>query len=147
MTTTLPAELRSNLLRQVAQALSAGLEGGPAAGTTGAVRTALEPPYSIRVAIDAGAPCAVCGTATGSGPVGYHGEEAICDLCLLEGSSQLGMVLALIAVVRAYASVEVTSDADRRDALAELGAFARIYETFAAKSGPARRFPPRLSIH
>ena len=83
--------------------------------------------YSIRVATNPGKLCGQCG-------------EPICDMCLLEGCHELGMVLAVIAVARAYASVDPHQVNERREALEELGAFVRIYERFAAKSGPPRRF-------
>ncbi len=47
------------------------------------------------------------------------------------------MVLALISVVRAYANMKGTPE-EWQAALEELGAFARIYDRFAAKSGPVR---------
>ena len=64
----------------------------------------------------------------------------VCDLCLVEGSHELGMVLAVVSVVRAYANVAADSPEHHPDALRELGAFARIYESFAVKSGPMRLF-------
>ncbi len=147
MTESSPIESRSPLPQQTSQTRPPEVESDPTGEPSGSVRTAAEPAYSIRLAANAGTPCPLCGAATGSGPVGYHGDQAICDLCLLEGSNELGMVLALVAVVRAYGSVEQASSDERRDALNELGAFARIYERFAAKSGPARMFLPRLFIH
>ncbi len=98
--------------------------------------------YSIRVPEPAGATrCDRCKSRfSAMGPTGYAEDRPICDMCLLEGSSELGMVLALVAVVRAFGAVEPTDREDYRDALKELGAFARIYERVAAKSGPARIF-------
>ncbi len=98
--------------------------------------------YSIRVPQPAGtARCARCRVQfSAAGPTGYAEDSPICDMCLLEGSQELGMVLALVAVVRAFGRVKPSSHGDYRDALNELGAFARIYETFAAKSGPPRIF-------
>ncbi len=43
-------------------------------------------------------------------------------------------------MTRAYATVKGASLEEREDALRELGAFARVYEAFAAKSWPARTF-------
>ncbi len=146
MTASSPIELRSSPSHPTSGAPAAQGESDPTGETPHDVDPAARPAYSIRMADTAGA-CHRCGEATGTGPVGYHGDQAICDLCLLEGSNELGMVLALVAVTRACASVELTSDADRRAADAELGAFARIYESFAAKSGPARRILPRLTVH
>ena len=50
------------------------------------------------------------------------------------------MVIAVVAVTRAYASVRDAPLEERQTALEELGAFARVYETFAAKSWRARTF-------
>ena len=98
--------------------------------------------YSIRIPEPAGpARCARCQTRfSAAGPTGYAEDRPICDMCLLEGSSQLGMVMALVAVVRAFGAVRPSSHQDYREALSELGAFSRIYERFAAKSGPPRVF-------
>ena len=140
-------ELRSPHPRSAFPTPPAAVEAGPKADDSGTANPAADPFYSIRFATDAGAPCARCGEATGSGPVGYHGDQAICDLCLLEGSHELGMVLALVAVTRAYGSVEDPSSEEQRQGLRILGAFARIYESFAAKAGPARRIVPHLPIN
>lgn len=98
--------------------------------------------YSIRIPVPAGeARCARCRVVfSAAGPTGYAEDSPICDMCLLEGSQELGMVLALVAVVRAFGGVRPSSHGDYREALNELGAFSRIYEQFAAKSGPARIF-------
>lgn len=98
--------------------------------------------YSIRVPRPAGpAICARCRVRfPAAGPTGYAEDSPICDMCLLEGSQELGMVLALVAVVRAFGVVRASSHEDYQEALGELGAFARIYERFAAKSGPPRIF-------
>ena len=98
--------------------------------------------YSIRIPEPSGqARCARCRVRfVAAGPTGYAQEVPICDMCLLEGSQELGMVMALTAVVRAFGAVRPASYEDYQEALAELGAFARIYERFAAKSGPARVF-------
>ncbi len=99
-------------------------------------------PYSIRIPEPAGpARCARCRVRfSAAGPTGHAEDRPICDMCLLEGSPKLGMVLALVAVVRAFGTVQPSDHEDYREALAELGAFARIYERFAAKAGPARVF-------
>ena len=98
--------------------------------------------YSIRIPEPEGpARCARCRARfSAAGPTGHAEDLPICDMCLLEGSAELGMVLALAAVVRAFGTVLPESHDDYREALAELGAFARIYERFAAKSGPPRVF-------
>ncbi len=99
-----------------------------------------EPLYSIRGAESPGT-CAACGKQeTGTGPVGYLDEEPICDLCLLERTTDLGMALALISVVRAYGSLGTGTSEEHQEALEELGAFARIYHRIASKSWPARLF-------
>ncbi len=62
-------------------------------------------------------------------------DEPICDLCLLERSNDLGLLLAIAAVTRAYAGT-VGPAGDRQEALHELGVFARIYHRVC--SWPAR---------
>ena len=95
--------------------------------------------YSIRLAEKPGTPCAACLEPTGTGPVGFLGEEPICDVCLLRDSPMLGMVLALVAVTRDYGAFEPSSSGQWQAAMAQLGAFARIFERFAARFGPRRR--------
>ncbi len=105
--------------------------------------------YTIRNAEGPGALCTACGKQeTGSGPVGFLDDDPICDVCFLESSPELGMTIALISVVRAYANME-GNPAEWLEALKELSAFARIYDRFAAKSGPARipKFFPDSSDH
>ncbi len=102
------------------------------------IATAEEPRYSIRLAEDPDALCAKCEKPAGGGPVGFLGEAPVCDLCLLEGCHDLGMVLLLVAVIRAFGSVEGGSEQERRLALGDLAAFARVYEIFAIKTAPAR---------
>ena len=104
---------------------------------------AVEPgSYSIRIPQPAGpANCAACRARfPAAGPTGYAEDLLICDMCLLENAPELGMVIALVAVVRAFGTVRPTDHEDYHEALAEIGAFARIYERFAAKSGPPRVF-------
>lgn len=98
--------------------------------------------YSIRVPVPSGpVSCARCQVKfPAAGPTGFAEDRPVCDMCLLEGSSPLGMVMALIAVVRAFGGVRPSNHHEYRDALGELGAFSRIYEKFAAKSGPPRVF-------
>ena len=50
------------------------------------------------------------------------------------------MMMALVAVVRAFGSVRPSDHREYREALGELGAFSRIYDRYAAKSGPPRIF-------
>ncbi|MCP3957431.1 MAG: hypothetical protein GY719_06230 [bacterium] len=104
--------------------------------------SAEDPRYNIRVADQPGTPCALCEAPTGAGPAGTLDEQTVCDRCLLEGCHVLGLLLALEAVVRAYGSL-APGDPERDDALAELGAFARVYERFAARSGPPRTVFPK----
>ncbi len=98
--------------------------------------------YSIRIPVPAGeVRCARCRALfSAAGPTGYAEDSPICDMCLLEGCQELGMVLALVAVVRAFGRVRPSGHGDYREALNELGAFCRIYEQFAAKAGPPRIF-------
>ena len=115
-----------------------------------AVRPSLDPAdlvvgmggYSIRLARPSrSVHCPLCGRSfLASGPTGFRDEEPICDLCLLEKVEDLGVVLALAAVSRAFATSRYASRAEYDLALGELGAFARIYERVAARSGPPRIF-------
>lgn len=106
-------------------------------------------PYAIRLPEEPGwTRCFSCGVRfSAAGPTGHIGPDPICDLCLLESSKELGMVMALVAVTRTFGAYEPISVEDGLAAQAELGAFARIYERFAARSGPARvfRLPDPLS--
>ncbi len=96
--------------------------------------------YSIRVTESPGALCVACGSHdTGAGPVGFLDEEPICDLCLLEASPDLGLLLGVAAVNRAYAQGS-GSPAEQQEALEELGACARIYHGVASRSWPLRIF-------
>ncbi len=96
-----------------------------------------EPLYSIRVADSPGTLCAACGKQE-TGPVGYLGEEPVCDLCLLERTTDLAMIIALVSVTRAYASIGADTSEAHQDAMA--CAFARIYHRIASKSWAARIF-------
>ena len=102
---------------------------------------AVEPAYGIREASASSLSCAACGDEVAAGaPVGHRGEEPLCDPCLLEGSPQLGMVQALVAVSRAYAAAARGAPEHHLELLEELGVFARVYECVAAKSGPRPDF-------
>lgn len=96
--------------------------------------------YSIRIPEVAGeTECASCGAHFfAAGPTGHADEDPICDLCMLVASEGLGMALALVAVVRAFAAPPYERSEDYWEALAEVGAFGRIYERVAARSGPPR---------
>ena len=103
--------------------------------------------YSIRLPDEPGeAECARCGDEfRATGPTAHANDEPICDVCLLEAREELGMVLALVAVVRAFAADPYESAEEHWDALEEVGAFARIYEDVASRSGPVRLFVRRPS--
>ncbi len=104
-------------------------------------KSAGKPLYTIREGASRSSTCCACGReVTGGGPVGYRGEQPVCDRCLLDGSAQLGMVIALISVTRGFAAICARAPKEWLEPFKELGAFARIYECFAAKSGPMRRF-------
>jgi len=96
--------------------------------------------YSIRVPeISAEVRCSSCDTRFhAAGPTGYADEEPICDLCLFTASEPLGMVLALVSKVRAFAAPVYESDDDYGEALGEVGAFGRTYECVAARFGAPR---------
>ncbi len=103
--------------------------------------SASEPACSIRAAAAGPTACAACGHEfAGGAPLGLRDEEPLCDLCLLEASPQLGLMLALVSVARAYAVACGKGRKQNPEALEELGFFARVYERIAAKSGPMRRF-------
>ena len=98
--------------------------------------------YSIRLAQPTrGMICPICGRHfLAAGPTGFLDDEPICDFCLLERVEELGMVLALISVGRLFAVSRYRSREEYDAALAEFGAFARIYERVASRSGPPRIF-------
>ncbi len=134
-----PAQSSANPRGTLAGATPQPPEVDPTPLPEGLSRSALNDPlYSIRVADSPGTVCAACvKQETGAGPVGYMDDEPICDLCLLELSTDLGMLLANAAVIRAYAGT-VGTEAERGEALHELGVFARIYHRVC--SWPARIF-------
>ncbi len=102
-----------------------------------------DPPfYTIRIP---GQPaltsCPICTTAfMAAGPTGFADELPICDMCLLEGNHDLGMLIAVGSVTRTFGAVKGATREEYSRALAELGAFARIYERFAERWGPPRLF-------
>jgi hypothetical protein len=95
---------------------------------------------SIRVPFKAATvSCAMCSNPfSAHGPTGYCEEQPICDRCLLEQENQLGMLLALSIFTRAYAVLADREERIASEAAVEMLAFARIYELFAARFGPAR---------
>jgi len=113
--------------------------------------------YSIRIpATLATVVCPHCRKEfPAGGPTGFAEDEAICDRCLLKADQQLGMVLALIGIVRRFATscpldtedmrkpisqVLGGDDPGLREALGWVGAFAYVYHCFASQHGPARDF-------
>ena len=115
-----------------------GADPSPASEGLSRLAEAAAPIYSIRIAEEPGTKCATCGKQeTGEGPVGYMDDLPICDLCLIERSTDLGLMMGMSAVARAYAGSSGT-DAERYEALHELGIFARIYHRVS--SWPARIF-------
>ena len=73
-----------------------------------------------------------------AGPTGFFGNRPICDGCLLIGDRQLGMAMTMITVCRYYGGMKPIDDVEEQLHQRELAAFARIYEGFAARYGPAR---------
>jgi hypothetical protein len=97
--------------------------------------------YSIRLPTPATTQCGRCGTPfEAAGPTGYADEEPICDVCFLQAERGLGMLLALVSVVRLFAVSEYHSSDEYWIALAEVGAFGRLFERIAKQSGPLRIF-------
>lgn len=80
-----------------------------------------------------------------SGPTGHAAGQPICDLCLLDGSHELGMLLALASAARVFGAFVSEDTEEYRQALADYGAFAKVYELVAARSGPPRLFPSMTS--
>ncbi len=115
----------------------------PVAHRDRAMRHAGHSTYAIRVLRSPGVPCATCGAETGMGAVGHDGDDPVCDRCLLEQCEPLGMLLALVAVTRAYATTGTNEPDAARESLVELGGFARIFEHVIAKWGPPRLVTPR----
>ena len=100
-----------------------------------------KPIYSVRAGAGPGVSCAACGRRfDGRGPSGYRDDAPICDSCLIESDAELGMVLAVISVNRVYANLSAQGSGEWLDPLLELGAFARLYELFAKRTGPPRIF-------
>lgn len=99
-------------------------------------------PFSIRIPTSGGEiHCPRCRAVfRAEGPTGFDAVGPICDLCLLQGSHGLGMLLALASVARAFGRCRVVDLGEKREALEELWAFTKIYETVAARSGPPRFF-------
>ncbi len=100
-----------------------------------------KPVFSVQSGAGSEVSCAACNQRfDGCGPIGYRDDAPICDSCLIESDAELGMALALISVNRVYATISRQGSGEWLDPLLELGAFARLYELFAARSGPPRIF-------
>lgn len=95
---------------------------------------------SIRVPLESAiVACALCANPfSAHGPTGYSEEQPICDRCLLEQESQLGMLLALSNFTRSYAPLADESGEIAVGAACEMLAFAKVYELFSARFGPSR---------
>ena len=85
--------------------------------------------YSVQINRTPGTPCAVCEkNLSAEGPVGHLNDAPVCDVCLLVNAQELGMMVALAVLVRAFAN-----DADQspsgpvKESLSLLVVFARIY--------------------
>ncbi len=96
--------------------------------------------YSIQLP---GAPgrawCAHCGQELrAEGPTGFVAAGPICDLCLLQGSPRLGMVLVLVAHARVVASAFTAESSTGAywEALGEIGTFCQSFERLM--TGPVR---------
>ena len=100
-----------------------------------------KPIYSVRAGGGPAVSCVACGRRfDGRSPSGYRDDAPICDSCLLQADAELGMVLAVISINRAYATLSAQGSGEWLDPLLELGAFARVYEIFAKRTGPPRIF-------
>lgn len=98
--------------------------------------------FSIRLPEATGrVECAQCQEVfRAAGPTGHDGDRPICDLCLLRGARELGILLGLASVTRTFANLEFPSIEEYRLALEEVAHFARAYERVARRSGPPRPF-------
>lgn len=101
-----------------------------------------DPLYSIRMPIAPGrVSCLQCHLRfLAQGPTGFIDDQPICDMCLLEADHDLGLLMALASVTRSFGELRDVTSGEYMEALAELGAFARIYDQIAAKTGPPRTF-------
>jgi hypothetical protein len=66
--------------------------------------------YSIRHPAGVGwTLCAICHADTRvDGPMGFAGYDPICQPCLFKGSEKLGMVIALVTIVRKFPDNSLT---------------------------------------
>jgi len=108
--------------------------------------SALHPRAEVRYAIRVPRPareveCPQCGARfVAAGPTGYDDDEPICDQCLLDGSTQLGMLLALASTTRGFGRMRPENNRQFWDMLVELAHFARFYEDCAQVYAPYRPF-------
>lgn len=96
-------------------------------------------PYSVQWLETDPGPCAVCGREVGWGPVGFKMDDPlgpVCDTCLLELNTELGMLLLMAHTSRELAH-QATSAADPREHLVGLLTFAKVYDQGA--KWPRRR--------
>ena len=89
--------------------------------------------------------CGRCGVRFRvAGPTGYADDVPICDRCLLAADTILGIVLALVSIVRCFATSDYATREDYWSALGEVGTFSRLFERVTSQTGPPRVF--RLSL-
>ena len=90
--------------------------------------------YSIEINRSPGRPCANCRAHNSAeGPVGHQDGDPICDVCLLVGDQDLGLLLALGILVRAYAAdVEQSSERSQTEGLRLLSLFAMLFDRQAS---------------
>ena len=91
--------------------------------------------YSVQINQSPGTSCAVCKeNPSAEGPVGHLNDAPICDVCLLVGAKELGMLVALAVLVRAFADDADNSStpSDHEESLSLLVLFARFYDRQAS---------------
>ena len=90
--------------------------------------------YSIEINRSPGRLCANCRAhSSAEGPVGHRDGAPICDVCLLVGDQDLGLLLALGILVRAYAAdVEQSSERSQTEGLRLLALFAMLFDRQAS---------------
>ena len=96
--------------------------------------------YSIRIAVLPGTPCKFCGTTSGAGAVGHFFDDPICDRCCATHCLDLGMVLALIDVMRCHAILKAENSEAARARQGKVDTFLQIFETMVSHWGPPRVF-------
>ncbi len=96
--------------------------------------------YSIRNLTEQENTCTCCDTALGPGPTGFRDNEPLCELCMIDDSPRLGIVLMLVAMARAC------TQGHRRYPAApifvgQLMVFARLFDNVFRREGIPSRFP------